>query len=58
MLNVRKKRRLSGDAIMRIVGVIAALIWTWWIASFIDIISHNLDPNPVYQVWNFFTLIV
>ena len=55
MLNLRKI--LSADAIMRIVSVTAALIWAWWIASYIDVITHNLDPNPVYQVWNFFTLL-
>lgn len=28
----------------------------WVLISWIDIVSHNTRPNPVYQVWNFFTL--
>lgn len=28
----------------------------WIFISWIDIILHNTHPNPVYQVWNFFTL--
>lgn len=28
----------------------------WVLVSWIDIILHNTKPDPVYQVWNFFTL--
>lgn len=28
----------------------------WIFISWIDIILHNTHPDPVYQVWNFFTL--
>ena len=29
----------------------------WVFISWIDIILHNTDPHPVYQIWNFFTLV-
>lgn len=28
----------------------------WVFVSWIDVITHNLYPNPVYQAWNFFIL--
>jgi len=28
----------------------------WVFISWIDVILHNLSPDPVYQSWNFFTL--
>lgn len=28
----------------------------WIFISWVDIILHNTRPDPVYQVWNFFTL--
>lgn len=28
----------------------------WIFISWIDIILHNTKPDPVYQIWNFFTL--
>lgn len=35
----------------------ACLAFDLWIfISWVDIILHNTKPDPVYQVWNFFTL--
>lgn len=28
----------------------------WVFISWVDIVLHNTRPDPVYQVWNFFTL--
>lgn len=30
----------------------------WFIASYIDVIAHNLDEEPIYHGWNFFKLLV
>lgn len=35
---------------------VAAMMWMGWVfASYVDIVSHNNEPNPQYQEWNFFT---
>ena len=30
----------------------------WFIASYLDVITHNLDEDPTYHGWNFFKLLV
>ena len=55
MLNLRKKRDYI-DYILITLEVLAVLGWTWFIASFIDVVAHNLDPNPIYEAWNLFEI--
>ena len=33
-----------------------ALTFVWTIASFVEVISNNLAPYPVYSDWNLFTM--
>ena len=33
------------------------LLMAWMIISWIDIVAHNLDPQPVYQAWNLFAIL-
>lgn len=28
----------------------------WVLASWVDVVLHNTNPNPVYQAWNLFVL--
>lgn len=35
-------------------GCVAFELWVY--ISWIDVILHNTKPDPVYQIWNFFTL--
>ena len=38
--------------------VFVSVMFLVWIAlSFFDVICHNLDPNPTYAIWNFFTML-
>ena len=30
----------------------------WFIASYLDVVTHNLDEDPIYHGWNFFKLLV
>lgn len=30
----------------------------WFVASYLDVITHNLDEEPIYHGWNFFKLLV
>ena len=47
-----KWNRIVGCAFMTVlVGV-----YSWMGASYIDVVTHNHNPNPVYQEWNFFEL--
>ena len=29
----------------------------WFIASYLDVITHNLDEEPVYHSWNIFRIL-
>lgn len=53
----RIKRLKAAMQILKnlILGVCVAFD-VWVFVSWIDIILHNTKPDPIYQVWNFFTL--
>lgn len=38
------------------VQVVSLAFLVWVFASWIDVAMHNLSPEPVYQIWNFFTI--
>ena len=38
--------------------IIAALITVWLLVSFIEVVSHNLEPDYVYSPLNAFKLFV
>lgn len=41
------------------VAVIICILFLFWIAaSYADIVSNNLSPNPEYQDWNFFVITI
>lgn len=48
--------------IFRMIGdwlsVSSVLFLIWVFLSWIDVITHNLDSEPVYQAWNFFVLLI
>lgn len=46
--------RMLGDWLS--VSTVMFLIWVFF--SWIDVITHNLDSEPVYQAWNFFVLLI
>ena len=29
----------------------------WFIASYLDVITHNLDEEPIYHSWNIFRIL-
>ena len=29
----------------------------WFIASYLDVITHNLDEKPIYHSWNIFRIL-
>lgn len=42
----------------RIALVIMIALLVWWGVSYMEIILHNLDENPIYSSWNFFQILV
>lgn len=38
-------------------GALAGLC-LWVFASWVDIVTHNMNPDPIYKAWNFFTLCI
>lgn len=55
-LKQRKMRRFKRDA-LNVLTVLGIALYAWIALSYVDIVLHNVRPNPVYQAWNFFTLI-
>lgn len=51
----RKTRRFRWDRFAGCVGSLLLLaITTWVVLSYINVINHNTDAQPEYQVWNVF----
>lgn len=46
-----------GRRLLNMGAAVAAVLLLWFIASWVDVVLHNLDPNPVYQWWNLFVLL-
>lgn len=45
-------------AITDIIAIIIFMLLAWMFISWIDVIAHNLDPEPVYQAWNIFAILL
>lgn len=37
-----------------IITTIIVTVLVWMTASFVEVTSKNLEPNPTYSSWNFF----
>lgn len=40
-----------------IINIIAVVLLAWVAASTIEVVSKNLDANPIYTAWNIYNLI-
>lgn len=38
------------------VSFLMIMMILWFLMSFVDVVMNNLNPYPVYQEWNLFTL--
>lgn len=54
---MKRKTKNIMQTLTDILAIISALFVLWTIISWIDVVIHNLDPEPVYQAWNLFTLL-
>lgn len=49
------KRKLNIPHVLEALFVlIAVILFIYVFASWIDVITHNQSPEPVYQPWNLF----
>ena len=54
----RKARKQAMKYILKYSLITLQVLFILWIImSWIDVMSNNSVPNPMYQVWNFFTLV-
>lgn len=53
---IRKLQNIVHKALDIILVSVCSAFAVWVLWSFIDVVCHNLEPNPVYQAWNIFTL--
>lgn len=51
---LKKACRIVGNTVLVGCGLFSA----WLVASWIDVVMHNLNPEPVYHSWNLFVLMV
>ena len=51
---MKKVSKMIGNTVL----VVSALLGVWLLASWVDVVTHNLNPNPIYQSWNLFALMV
>ena len=46
----------------RIIGMLLTVTFImamfWVAASYLDIITHNLDEEPIYHSWNIFRILI
>ena len=51
---LKKICNVVGNGVLVMCGVFAL----WVALSWVDVVLHNLDTNPVYQSWNLFAMMV
>lgn len=56
---IRRKKifKLILQVIANFVLQILLALDIWVFLSWVDIVLHNTQENPVYQIWNFFTML-
>ena len=42
----------------RLFTIVMVLFIVWFVASYMDIVMHNLDDEPIYKAWNLFELLI
>lgn len=45
------------NVILTIINIITPILLAWLVVSTIEVVSKNLDANPIYTVWNIYNLI-
>lgn len=53
----KKDTSMKANRALIIINIIAVIALAWVAASTIEVVSKNLDANPIYTVWNIYNLI-
>ena len=53
----KKDTSMKANRALIIINIIAVIALAWIAASTIEVVSKNLDANPIYTVWNIYNLI-
>ena len=41
-----------------IVSVLMILLVMWFLMSYVDVVLHNMKPDPVCKEWNLFMMLI
>lgn len=55
-MKANRKNNKASKALI-IINIIAFILLAWVAVSTIEVVSKNLDANPIYTVWNIYNLI-
>lgn len=53
----KKDTSMKANRALIIINIIAVIALAWIAISTIEVVSKNLDANPIYTVWNIYNLI-
>lgn len=53
----KKDTSMKANRALIIINIIAVIALAWVAVSTIEVVSKNLDANPIYTVWNIYNLI-
>lgn len=48
---------IIAQKMLTLISIIAVILLAWVAVSTIEVVSKNLDANPIYTVWNIYNLI-
>ena len=54
---MKANRKNNASKALIIINIIAIILFAWIAVSTIEVVSKNLDANPIYTVWNIYNLI-
>ena len=53
----KKDTSMKANRALIIINIIAVIALAWIAVSTIEVVSKNLDANPIYTAWNIYNLI-
>lgn len=55
--SMKANRKNNVSKALIIINIIAVILFAWIAISTIEVVSKNLDANPIYTAWNIYNLI-
>ena len=54
---MKANRKNNAERILTVINIFAVIALAWIAVSTIEVVSKNLDANPIYTMWNIYNLI-